>query len=162
MKSLLPSLWGHGKDDDLQPYRSLQREIDRVFDEFTHGAWPAFGEFAKKNGNWAPRVDVTETSGEIQVMAEIPGVKEKDINVELVDDVLTISGEKSASKDVEEKDYRLVERSYGKFQRALAMPDGVDAKKIKAEFKNGVLTVKVSKPAAAKAKTQKIEIKAAA
>jgi HSP20 family protein len=105
-------------------------------------------------------MDVTETDKQIEITAELPGLEEKDVQVNLADNVLTIRGEKKAEKEEKDKNYRLVERSYGSFVRSLQLPDGVDANAIKASIDKGVLKVTVPKPAPAQAK--KIDVKAAA
>ncbi|MDH3579861.1 MAG: Hsp20/alpha crystallin family protein [Hyphomicrobiales bacterium] len=133
-RSLIPSLWGTPKkDDDL--FSSLHHQIDRVFDEFTHGEhWP-FPTAHTKNGKLSPRIDVSETDKEIEVTADLPGVEEKDIDVSLSDDRLTIKGEKKSETEKKEKDYHLIERSYGSFERTMRLPCEVDSKKVQAEFK---------------------------
>jgi len=103
---------------------------------------------------------VTETDKEIEITAELPGLEEKDVQINLSDNLLTIRGEKKAEKEQKEKDYRLVERSYGSFLRTLELPEGVDPNGIKATIAKGVLKVTVPKPAPAQAK--KIDVKTAA
>ena len=121
LKSLIPI----GRDRNVarsdNPFMSLQREIDRLFDDFTRG-FPAFS-----NGGAAellPSMDVTETDKQIEITAELPGLEEKDVQVNLADNVLTIRGEKKAEKEEKDKNYRLVERSYGSFVRSLELPEG--------------------------------------
>jgi len=139
------------------PFMSLQREIDRLFDDFTRG----FPAFSTGGGNeMLPSVDVTETDKQIEITAELPGLEEKDVQVNFADNVLTIRGEKKAEKEEKDKTFRLVERSYGSFVRSLQLPDGVDANAIKASIDKGVLKVTVPKPAPAQVK--KIDVKAAA
>jgi HSP20 family protein len=139
------------------PFMSLQREIDRLFDDFTRG----FPAFSTGGGNeMLPSVDVTETDKQIEITAELPGLEEKDVQVNFADNVLTIRGEKKAEKEEKDKTFRLVERSYGSFVRSLQLPDGVDANTIKASIDKGVLKVTVPKPAPAQVK--KIDVKAAA
>jgi HSP20 family protein len=133
------------------PIGDLNREIDRLFDDFTRGL-PAFGP-----STLTPKMDVTETETEIELTAELPGLEEKDVQINVADGVLTIRGEKKAEKEEKDKDYRLVERSYGAFERSLDLPSGVDPDKIEASIAKGVLTVKVPKPE--KAKGKKIDVK---
>ena len=139
-----------------EPFGTLQREIDRLFEDFTRG-WPAFGNATSE---LMPSMDVTETDKEIEITAELPGLEEKDVQVNVADNVLTIKGEKKAEKEEKDKNYRLYERSYGSFARILDLPPGVDPDAIKASLSNGVLKVTVPKPAPAQVK--KVEIKAAA
>ncbi len=160
LKSLMP----FGRDvarRDANPFDLLQREVDRLFDEFTR--FPRFGLPAPSAAALpalTPRMDVTETDKEFEITAELPGLEEKDVQVNVADNVLTIRGEKKVEKEEKDKDYHLVERSYGSFERSLELPAGVDPDAIAASIANGVLTVKVPKPAAAQAK--KVEVKAAA
>lgn len=157
-----PSLIPVGRDRGAvtQPFLSLQREIDRLFEDFTSG-FPTMPSFASGNGSsLMPSTDVTETDKEIEITAELPGLEEKDVQVNFADGVLTIRGEKKAEKEEKDKNYRLVERSYGSFERQVALPEGVKAEDVKASIAKGVLTVTVPKPAPAQAK--KIEVKSAA
>jgi HSP20 family protein len=157
LRSLMPI----GRDRNVarsdNPFMSLQREIDRLFDDFTRG-FPTFSDAG--SGELLPSVDVTETDKQIEITAELPGLEEKDVQVNLADNVLTIRGEKKAEKEEKDKTYRLVERSYGSFVRSLELPDGVNPDAIKASITKGVLTVTVPKPAPAQVK--KIDVKTAA
>ena len=156
LKSLIPV--GRERGLASPPFLSLQREIDRLFDDFTRG-FPSFSMPAN-GGKLMPVTDVTETDKEIEITAELPGLEHKDVQINLADNLLTIKGEKKVEKEQKDKDYRMVERSYGAFERTIERPEGVDAGAIKATIAKGVLTVTVPKPAPAQAKT--IEVKAAA
>jgi HSP20 family protein len=136
------------------PFSALQQEIDRLFDGFSRGlaGFPS--------SELMPSMDVSETDKEIEISTELPGLEEKDVQLNLSDNVLTIRGEKKNEREETGKDYRLVERSYGSFTRSVRLPDGVNADNIKAEMAKGVLKVTVPKPAPAQSK--KIDIKAAA
>jgi HSP20 family protein len=158
LRSLIPI----GRDrnvarHEFNPFTTLQREIDRVFDDFTQG-WPTLGGLAKTD--LLPSMDVTETDKEIEITAELPGLEEKDVQINVADNVLMIRGEKKAEKEEKDKDYRLVERTYGSFSRTLELPAGIDPDTIKASIAKGVLKVTVPKPEPAEMK--KIEVKAAA
>jgi len=158
----LPSLIPVGRERGAatEPFLSLQREIDRLFEGFTRG-FPSMQTFTYGNGGMLmPSIDVTETDKEIEISAELPGLEEKDVQVNLADGVLTIRGEKKAEKEEKDKNYRLVERSYGSFSRSIALPDGVKSEDVKASIAKGVLTVTVPKPVPAQAR--KIEVKSAA
>ncbi len=160
LKSLIPVGRERAVGGSVSPFVSLQREIDRLFDDFTRG-FPSMQSFAGGNGGTLmPSTDVTETDKEIEITAELPGLEEKDVQINLADNILTIRGEKKAEKEEKDKNYRLVERSYGAFERTIALPDGVNADAIKATIAKGVLKVTVPKPAPAQAK--KIEVKPAA
>jgi HSP20 family protein len=139
------------------PFATLQREIDRLFEDFSRG-WPTLGGLTKTG--LLPSMDVTETDKEIEITAELPGLEEKDVEINVADNVLTIRGEKKAEMEEKDKDYRLVERTYGSFARTLELPEGVDPDTIKASIAKGVLTVTVPKPAPVEVK--KVEVNAAA
>ncbi len=140
---------------------ALQRDINRLFDEFFEG----FGLAPRIWGTEAlsefmPRVDVSETAKEVRVSAELPGMDEKDIEVRLERGVLTISGEKKEEKEEKDKSYHRVERSYGSFTRSIALPADVDEGAAKATFKKGVLSVVLPKRAESREAQKRIEIKA--
>jgi HSP20 family protein len=154
LKSLIPI----GRDRSVaSPFMSLQHEIDRLFEDFSRG-------FPTIAGNGAtalmPSMDVTETDKEIEITAELPGLEEKDVQINIADNILTIRGEKKAEKEQKDKNYRLVERSYGSFERTLELPEGVNVDAIKANISKGLLKVTVPKPAPTQAR--KIEVKSAA
>ena len=161
LKSLIPVGRQRGVARADNPFVSLQNEIDRLFDDFTRG----FPTFSASGGNGGaavmmPTMDVAETDKEIEITAELPGLEEKDVQINVADNVLTIRGEKKAEKEQKDKNYRLVERSYGSFERSLELPEGFNADAIKASIDKGVLKVTVQKPAPAQVK--KIEVKSAA
>jgi HSP20 family protein len=136
---------------------SLRREMDRVFDRFFDFE-PGWGGL-EAAGEWAPKVDLSETKDAFVVRAEIPGVEQKDIQVSLQDQMLTIKGEKAKEKEEKDEHYHRTERSYGAFARAMRLPAAVDASKVTASFKDGVLIVTLPKTPAAKGTT--VPIKAA-
>jgi HSP20 family protein len=154
LRSLIPV----GRDRTVartsHPFVSLQQEIERLFEDFTRGL-PAFG-----GQDLLPSMDVTETDKEIEITAELPGLEEKDVQVNLADNVLTIRGEKKGEKEEKNKDYRRIERSYGSFSRSIELPAGINVDAIKASLTKGVLKVTVPKPAPAQVK--KVEVKSAA
>lgn len=157
LRSLMPV----GRDRNVarseNPFMSLQREIDRLFDNFTRG-FPAFSSGGA--AEMLPSVDVTENDKQIEITAELPGLEDKDVQVNFADNVLTIRGEKKAEKEEKDKTYRLVERSYGSFVRSLEVPAGVNADAIKASIDKGVL--KVTVPKRVPAQVKKIDVKTAA
>ncbi|MGH7024879.1 MAG: Hsp20/alpha crystallin family protein [Caulobacteraceae bacterium] len=130
---------------------SLQREIDRVFDAFSGGFLGGNG------GTPAPMVDVVETDKEVKISCELPGLEEKDIELSLADDVLTLRGEKRTEHDETVKGYRHLERSYGAFARSIELPAHVDATKARATMKKGVL--KVVAPKTESEHARRIEIR---
>jgi len=135
------------------PFSSLQREIDQLFDEFSRGI-ASFG-----SNELTPRMDLVETDKTFELTAELPGLEEKDVEINLSDNVLTIKGEKKSEKEDKGKNYRMVERSYGSFSRSVELPSGISPDAIKATIDKGVLTVSVPKPAPSV--TRRIEVKAA-
>ena len=157
LTSLIPV--GRERGTVSQPFLSLQREIDRLFDDFTRG-FSTLSMMPAPGGKLMPVTDVTETDKEIEISAELPGLEEKDVQINLSNNVLSIKGEKKAEKERKEIDFRMVERSYGAFERTIELPEGVNPDSIKATIAKGVLTVTVPKPAPAQAKT--IEVKPAA
>ncbi|MGI9406711.1 MAG: Hsp20/alpha crystallin family protein [Hyphomicrobiaceae bacterium] len=163
LPSLLPSLWGRDGEHD-NSFRSLQHEIDRVFDDFKRGFHlPALtGGNGNGTARYSPRVDVTETDKAIEIEADLPGVEEKDIEVTVSDNVLMIKGERKVEKEDKTRDYHLVERSYGVFQRSIPLGFDVDDKKVDAKYDHGVLKISLPKPPDVAAKTRKIPVKAAA
>jgi len=155
--SLLPKLWSDQKNGG-DMFSSLHREINRVFDQFNDREdWP-FAALSPGNGKLSPRIDVSETDGAIEVTMELPGVDDNEIDVSLTDDRLTVKGEKKSESDKTEKDYRLVERAYGAFERMVRLPCEVDSDKIDAKFKNGILTITMPKSPTVAANTKKIAI----
>jgi len=106
---------------------------------------------------WNPRVDVYEKDSNVVVKADIPGIEEKNLNIEVEDHVLTISGSKEEEHERKEKSYHQIERSYGSFCRSITLPEGIQGDKIIAEYKKGVLTVTI--PKAKEAETKKVKIK---
>jgi HSP20 family protein len=134
---------------------TLRREMDRMFDRFFE---PRLEE-SEAGGEWAPKIDMSETKEALVVKAEIPGVEQKDIQVMLHGEMLTIKGEKQHEKEEKDEHYHRVERSYGAFARSFRLPAVVDGAKVTAAFKDGVLTVTLPKAPSAKGTT--IPIKAA-
>lgn len=135
-----------------EPLSSFQDEFNRLFDEFFGGFGLApSGTFGRESGAFVPQVDVVEGDKEMRVSAELPGLDEKDVEVTLSNNVLTISGEKKEEKEKRGKNYYRMERSYGSFQRSISVPLEVDTDKVEATFKQGVLTITLPKTAAAQA-----------
>ena len=135
-------------------------ELDRLFDEI-FGDW---GIVPRRQGGedafatFSPRVNVSETDKEITVSAEVPGLDEKDVTVELDDTALTLSGEKKEESEEKGRDWRRVEQAHGSFHRVLPLPTAIDAEKAKATFKKGVLTVTLPKKEEDKPSRKTIDI----
>ena len=153
-RSTLPTLFRRAGSSIGEHMMDLQRQIDRVFDDFA-GRWTA-----APNGSYWPAIEMTETGDAIDVTAELPGVDPKDIDISASTDMLIISGEKKSEKQVKEKDYVCAERSYGAFSRSLQLPFEVDTAKVEASFEKGVLRLHILKPAGVRKETRKIAIKA--
>jgi HSP20 family protein len=164
IKDLIP--WSHDKDSSLfksasnHPIFALQKEMNQMFDNFSKSFFD-FSPMSREMGLTkaiTPKIDMVETEKEIKVTAELPGMEEKDIEVNFSRDTLVIKGEKKAEKEEKEKDYYLMERSYGSFQRAIPVSSGIDGDKVEAKFKNGVLTVTLPKTKEAQKEMKKIKI----
>ena len=143
------------------PLGRLHSEIDKLFENVFQG-FPA-SPFSRGWGNdWEgvilPQVDIGEGKKEYTIKVEVPGVDEKDIELTLADGTLVIRGEKRSEKEDHEKHFHRVERSYGAFQRMLSLPNDADERKIKAKFKNGLLTVTIVKNPDAQPSVRKIAI----
>lgn len=143
---------------------SLHDEIDRLFDQafhmgefpspfFQRHPFPSFGE-----GMLKPDVDISGTEKEYTITAELPGMTDEDISIELKGDALILKGEKRQEKKSEEEGYYCVERNYGSFQRVLTVPKDADADNIKAQYRNGVITITLPRKAEAIGETKKISI----
>jgi HSP20 family protein len=122
---------------------SLQGEMNQLFSTF-FGDAPGAGNGQTRR--WIPAMDLVETQDHFVVRADLPGLDENDISIELEDNVLTISGERNHEEKAEKEGYYRVERAFGKFARTLTLPDGVDPDAINAEFSSGVLEVSIPKP----------------
>ena len=120
---------------------SLFDEIDRVFGDWT----PALCDRATALNRFVPKIDVSETEKQIKVSAELPGVDEKDVTVEMEDNVITIRGEKKSDQEEEGENWYRREQTYGSFERGIPLPDGINTDKVKAKFRKGKLTVTLPK-----------------
>lgn len=145
------------KREDDNPFSLLRREMDSLFENFSNGFAP--GSFEGRFGAFSPKVDVTESDKEIKVSAELPGMDEKDIDISLHNNMLSIRGEKKEEKEDKGKDYYRMERSYGSFSRTIQVPAEVEADKVEATFKKGVLSISLPKTARAVEETKKIAVK---
>jgi HSP20 family protein len=152
-------------------FRSLRNEMDQLFDRFAGGwGFPSLGRmfdtaaaprYERSFSVPSPAVDITEDDAGYKVAAELPGLSEKEIEVVVSGDTLTLKGEKRQEKEQKDKNFYLSERSYGAFQRSFYVPEGVDREKIAADFSKGVLTVTLPKTAKAVEQQKKIEVKTA-
>ena len=129
------------------PWREMetfQDRINRLFDDSFLPTLSLREDMGLKD--WNPAVDIYEKDGKIVVKAELPGMEKKDIKVNLEDHVLTLEGERSEEKEEKKDNYYRKERSFGKFHRSFRLPEGIDAEKVDASFKDGVLKVEITKP----------------
>jgi HSP20 family protein len=135
--------WDPGRDLD-----TLQGDVNRLFDSF----------FGRREGGqasavrrWVPPMDLAETEDQLVLRADLPGLEQGDIEIEVKDNVLTISGERKAEHEKKGEGYHRIERSFGRFSRSLGLPRGIDPKSVTASFENGVLEVRMPKPEERKA-----------
>jgi HSP20 family protein len=153
----------HRRPTTLTPYqsRSSQREdLPNLMRRFMND--PFANDFFTQPVSWMPAVEVTESDKELMLSAELPGLSEKDVEISFDDDVLTISGEKTEEhkEDREDSRFHVWERSYGSFRRSFSLPSNVDPDKITADFRNGVLSVRLPKSETEKTRGRKIPIMA--
>lgn len=127
--------------DPVRELDSLQGDMNRLFDRFFEHR----GNGASSR-RWIPAMDLVENETSLVLRADLPGLSEGDVDIEVKDNVLTISGERRSESEEKGEGFHRVERAFGRFSRALSLPEGVDAEKIAASFKDGVLEVTVPKP----------------
>jgi len=135
------------REGERDPFRDLQREMNRLFDDFL-GDFPMLSQWkgsVPQAAGFSPAVDITETAKAVKVKAELPGMDEDDITVEIDENTITISGEKVEEKEDKGRKWHVKEQSYGSFRRIVPLPARVEAEKAKAKFKKGVLTVNLPK-----------------
>jgi len=152
------------------PIETLRNEIDRIFEDFDRGFFrmpfrrSAFdvAPFFRPEIAWGnvPAVDIADKTSAYEITAELPGLDPSNVEVKVANGALTIRGEKKEDKEEKKKDYYMSERRYGVFERSFQIPESVDAEKITANFKNGVLTVTLPKTTEAQKSEKKIEVKA--
>lgn len=138
-----------------RPLHELKKEMDRIFQEFFGRSYFPAERFEIE---WAPAVDVSETEDAIIVKADLPGVKPEDIEINIVDNVLTIRGEKKREAEEKKENFYRVERFYGSFMRAIQLPTEVEVDKVKAQYKDGVLKITLPKKPEEKKKVIKVEV----
>jgi HSP20 family protein len=165
IRDLIP--WSRGgrevqvrQEGAQDPMLALQSDIDRVFGDF----WRRFGLPIPGiggdgvAGGLSARVDVRETDREVEVVAELPGLDETDVDVSVVEGMLTIRGQKRSEREEDKEGYVLRERSFGRIERMVPLPAGIDLDSAKATFKNGVLTVTIAKTPEAQAAVKRIPV----
>jgi HSP20 family protein len=161
MRDLIPSNRGRDlstrRGENADPFLTLHREMNRLFDDVFRGfdLAPVGGDRLLDRGLGWPSIEVSETDKDVKVTAELPGLEEKEVQVELANGVQSNKGEKKT--EMEDKDRRFSERFYGQFERSIPV-DEVDEEKVSASFKNGVLTVTMPKSPQAQSKVKRIAI----
>lgn len=133
------------------PFRDLESRLNRVF-----SGLPVDPEW--NVGSWLPAIDIHEDDDKYTLSADLPGLQKEDITLTVVDNILTLKGERRKQAETNEKGYHRVERAYGTFQRAFQIPGGVDAAKVEAKFEHGVLQVSLPKPEAAKPRNIEVKV----
>jgi HSP20 family protein len=141
--------------DPFQELRRMQKDMDKLF-----GIVESQDNKTSKSTSfvWNPVCDIKETDKDFIIHAELPGVPKENINIQLENGILTISGEKQEEKKEEKEKYHRIERSYGKFSRSMTVPEGVTTDQIKAKFDNGILEISFPKPPEPKKEVKKITI----
>jgi HSP20 family protein len=159
---------GHPAAPAQHTFRSLRDQFERLMDEFDRGLFPTrwmemtpFSKLTSEFRGLVPAVDMIDEEKAYRVTAELPGLSEKDIEITMDGNLLTIKGEKKEEREQKEKGYFLSERHFGSVERSLRLPEGIDDGRIEAKFENGVLTVILPKTPEAVSKPKKIAIKAA-
>jgi HSP20 family protein len=141
------------------PFRELEDVSDRLNRMFgTQAARRDVARDALKVVDWAPSVDIAETQEEFQIKAELPEVKKEDVRVSVDGNMLRIEGERKQEKEDKGKRFHRVERSYGSFMRSFTLPDNIDDSKVQAEFRDGMLNIRLPKNAQAKAKSVQVKV----
>ena len=154
MRDLIP--WGGARDvatrsSRTNPFITLQREMNRLFEEAFNG----FGTPSLFGNSW-PSLEIDDRENEVRITAELPGLDDKDVEVVVENDILSIRGEKRSENEDKEKNFS--ERAYGRFERRIPLGADIDSEKAKASMRNGILTVTIPKKEQARTKTRKIAI----
>jgi HSP20 family protein len=133
---------------------TLQTEMNRLFNTFFDTPTPAGNGGGLRR--WVPAMDLVETEDHFVLKADLPGLEPSEVNIEVDDNVLTVSGERKIEHETKKEGFYRVERASGQFRRSLTLPDGVDPEQIAAEFSHGVLEIRIPKPA--ERKPRKVQI----
>jgi len=139
--------------DPFRELYALQNRMSRLFEEQYGGR-----EESLTAGDFMPAVDIYEDEHSLQLKLEVPGIDEKDLNVKVENNILTVSGERKFDKEEKEENFQRIERRYGSFTRSFTLPNTVNTEDIKATYDNGVLTIKLAKRAEAKPKQIKVNV----
>jgi HSP20 family protein len=139
--------------EPVREISSIQSEMNRLFNSFFDTPTTGNGSATRR---WLPAMDVVESDDHFVLTADLPGLGEEDVNIEIEENVLTVSGERKAEHEDKREGFVRVERSYGSFRRSLTLPEGVDAEAVSANFDKGVLEIRIPKPE--QRKPRKVEI----
>lgn len=142
--------WEPWEIDIFSDFEKLRREIDRMFEEFIP---------VRREITFRPSIDLIETDNEVVLKAELPGLKKDNIEITVTEDEVHLKGEKKEEMETKKENYLRKEICYGKFERVISLPAEVDPEKVEAEFKDGILEIKIPKKEEAKRKVKKIELK---
>ncbi|NPV87101.1 MAG: Hsp20/alpha crystallin family protein [Anaerolineae bacterium] len=163
MKALLP--WNRGKSlavrRESDPFLTLRREMNRLFDEFYANPFSLapFESLWQSEGEFMPQIDISETDKEFTITADLPGIDDKDIEVSVSNNVISISGKKEAQKTEKGRNYYHVERSFGSFHRDIPLRMEIDEDKVEARFDKGVLTITAPKRPEAIENVKRVQVK---
>lgn len=148
---------------ETNPLWAFRRDFDRLFDDFFGSAGfpglPSLSAGGQEALSLKPQIDLSETDREIRITAELPGIDEKDIDITLSDDLLTIRAQKQAEREEQEQDYYVKERSQGTFIRSIRLPFAADPDQIRAVCRNGILNLTIPKPQEAQGRVRRIEVR---
>ncbi len=144
--------------EPVRELNSLQTEMNRLFTTFFDAPAPGGPGNGGQARRWVPAMDLVETDDHFVLRADLPGLDEDDVHIEVEDDVLTVSGERKAEHEEQREGFYRVERAFGAFRRSLTLPEGVDAEAVEAAFHNGVLEVRIPKPEARKPRRVAIRV----
>jgi len=145
--------------DPFRDLATLHDRVDRLFEDSLRGLRGSQRAEALEGTAWAPAVDILEKDNEVVLRADLPGLDPKDVEIQVQNGTLTLRGERKFESDVKEDNFRRVERVHGSFVRSFSLPQSVDPEKVEAEYKNGVLEVKLPKRPEAKPKQIKVAVK---
>ena len=132
--------------EPVRELHTMQNEMNRLFNTFFDSPTPSNGGGHSVARRWIPAMDVVESDDHFVLRADLPGVSENDVKIEVEDNVLTVAGERKSEHEQRNEGYYRVERAFGSFSRSLTLPEGVDADGIQAKFESGVLEVRIPKP----------------
>jgi len=149
---------GDGRGTAIAPLGDFHREMDRIFERFFEHPWGPV-ELTPYSGEFAPPMNISETDKDVVVKAELPGVDPNQIELKVVGNTLSLSGKKDETKEEKGDNFYRSERVFGSFTRSVQLPETVDADKVNAEFRNGVLTVKMPKKPGAMARKIPVQSK---